>query len=144
MLFSYLTHLMRRLCGASKTMDFGTSIDATELERFIDQRDSLPPDQRDGFVQSYIVSTFYFSRRDSLPKRAAREVLRTTLLSVRSPDGFLQALRDTADRYDVQWFINNGASASDKWMNQPEWWLWSWLAMSGAVKDIAPPASPNA
>jgi len=134
MLFSYLMHLLRRFGGAHKIMDYVPALDHDELERFISQRDALPADQRERFVRAFVVDTFHFARRRQiLPVVAACEAVTQALLTLDTPDGFLRALEQAVGRFDEQWFRDNGATSSDKWMDRPTWWLWYWLRMGGAL-----------
>lgn len=134
MLISYLTHLIRRLCGAAETMDYVSALDHAELERFIAQRDGKPDDQRESFVRAYVADTFHFARRRQiLPIVAASEAVTQALLSLDAPDAFLHVLESAASGFDEQWFREKGATSSDKWMDRPNYWLWYWLRMGGAL-----------
>lgn len=134
MLIPYLMHLLRRLRGPTEIMDYVSALDHDELARFIALRDDTPDDQRERFVRAYVADTFHFARlRRILPIVAASEAVTQALLSLQDPDGFLGALEDAAGRFGEQWFIDNGATADDKWMRRPTYWLWYWLRMGGAL-----------
>lgn len=134
MLIPYLMHLLRRLRSPTEIMDYVSTLDHDELERFIAQRDAAPDDQRERFVRAFVADTFHFARRRQiLPIVAASEAVTQALLSLQDPDGFLSALEDAARRFGQQWFIDNGATAADKWMKRPTYWVWYWLRMGGAL-----------
>lgn len=135
MLISYLTHLIRRLAGDVGSMESVSSkLDAADLQRFISQRDGTPEDQRERYVQAYVAETFHFGQRELLPKLAAKKALTQALLVIETPEDFVPALREAAAVFSEEWFLKNGASSADKWMRQPEYWLWYWLRMGGAVR----------
>lgn len=134
MLLPYLMHLLRRLRGPTEIMDYVSTLDHDELARFIALRDDTPDDQRERFVRAFVADTFHFARlRQILPIVAASEAVTQALLSLQDPDGFLRALEGAAGRFGEQWFIDNGATAADKWMKRPTYWLWYWLRMGGAL-----------